>query len=230
MTEVNHDDAYLRTAFLERVAHELRGPAGVIHGALQELEAALDQQPAGDHEVFLAMAKRGLRRILRTADRLQNTGQLERGPLALSPTSCDLIALVKQAVQEAQAIEGRKKVSVDIDAPGEAAVCVVDSHWMGLALFELASNAIRHSIERMCVAIKPEPAGGYRITFTDDARASVEFGPARFRPTRDNRGLGLGLSLASDVLAAHRCALHTDYGRTTGQGFGARVSVIVPAD
>jgi signal transduction histidine kinase len=200
----------------------------VIHGALQELEAALDQQQAGDHEVFLAMAKRGLRRILRTADRLQNTGTLERGAPELSPGSCDLIALVKQSVNDAQAIEGRKKVSVEIDAPSAAATCILDAHWMGLALFELASNAIRHSNERMCVAVKPEVAGGYSVTFTDDARTSVEFGPARFQPTRDSRGLGLGLSIASDVLAAHGCALHTDYGRSNGQEFGARVSVMIP--
>jgi signal transduction histidine kinase len=227
MDDVKGDDTYLRTAFLERVAHELRGPAGVIHGALQELEAALEQQ-AGDHEVFLAMAKRGLRRILRTADRLQNTGQLERGAPALAPNTCDLVALVKQAVSDAQTIEGRKKVSVEIDAPLSATACVLDSHWMSLALFELASNAIRHSNELMRVAVKAEETGGYCITFTDDARTSVEFGPARFRPTPDGRGLGLGLSIATDVLAAHGCGLRTDYGRTNGQDFGARVSVSIP--
>jgi len=50
----------------------------VIHGALQELEASLGDR-ASSGEMFLAMAKRGVKRILRTADRLQQTGQIERG-------------------------------------------------------------------------------------------------------------------------------------------------------
>ena len=108
MDDGKGDDSYLRTAFLERVAHELRGPAGVIHGALQELEVALAQQN-GEHEVFLAMAKRGLKRILRTADRLQTTGQLERGAPQLTLSRCDLRALVQQAVSDAQTVEGRRR-------------------------------------------------------------------------------------------------------------------------
>jgi signal transduction histidine kinase len=229
MDDGKRDDSYLRTAFLERVAHELRGPAGVIHGALQELEVALAQQ-TGDHEVFLAMAKRGLKRILRTADRLQTTGQLERGSPQLTLSSCDLCSLVQQAVSDAQTVEGRKKVSVEIELPGSPATCVIDSHWMGLALFELASNVIRHSHERAVVSVKPREAGGYDVSFTDDARTSFEFGPARFQPTRDGRGLGLGLSMVDDVVAAHGGTVQTNYGRTNGLAFGACVSVsILPA-
>jgi signal transduction histidine kinase len=228
MDEGKEDDSYLRTAFLERVAHELRGPAGVIHGALQELEAAL-AQGSGEYEVFLAMAKRGLKRILRTADRLQTTGLLERGAPELNLGRYDLCGLVKQAVSDAQAVEGRRKISVDLELL-ESAECMVDAHWMGLALFELASNAIRHSHERVLVSIKPRDAGGFDVCFTDDARTSFEFGPARFQPTRDGRGLGLGLSLVADVVAAHGGKLHTDYGRSSGRAFGACVSLsILPA-
>jgi signal transduction histidine kinase len=227
MDDGKGDDGYFKTAFLERVAHELRGPAGVIHGALQELEVALGQQ-AGEHEVFLAMAKRGLKRILRTADRLQTAGQLERSAPALSLSDCDLAALVRQAVNDAQAIEGRKKVTVEVKVPSGPVQCLIDSHWMGMALFELASNAIRHSHERAEVTLSSRE-GGYDVTFTDDARTSVEFGPTRFKPSPDGRGLGLGLATVQDVITAHGGALHTAYGRVNGQEFGARVSLTIPA-
>lgn len=54
--------AYLRTTFLERIAHELRGPAGVAAGALDEIERVMGAQ--GDEvRPFFSMARRGLRRI-----------------------------------------------------------------------------------------------------------------------------------------------------------------------
>ena len=70
----------------------LRGHAGVIHGALQELEASLGDR-ATSGELFLSMAKRGVKRILRTADRLQQTGQIERG--TLDPRLSTVIKLAK---------------------------------------------------------------------------------------------------------------------------------------
>src|ERR1700761_2779910 len=76
-TEQEDPNQFLRTEFLQRLAHDLRGHAGVIHGALQELEASLGEQVASG-ELFLGMAKRGVKRILRTADKLQQTGQIER--------------------------------------------------------------------------------------------------------------------------------------------------------
>jgi signal transduction histidine kinase len=228
MQATSGDLGYLRTAFLERLAHELRGPAGVIHGALQELEAALGTT-ATEHELFLSMAKRGLRRILRTADRLQHTGQLERGALALSRSECDLAVLLKQSVDEAFAIESRKKIKVELSVPEGPRVIVADSHWIAIALFELASNAIRHASERVEVQLLSSASGPLEeISFTDDGRGSFEFGPTRFVPGREARGLGLGLAIASDVVLAHDGTLAIECGRTHGQNFGGRVQVSLP--
>jgi signal transduction histidine kinase len=224
------DLGYLRTAFLERLAHELRGPAGVIHGAMQELEAALGSN-AQEHELFLSMAKRGLKRILRTADRLQHTGQLERGPLSLTRSDCDLALLLKHSVDEAFTIESRKKIKVELDVPEGQRLIVADSHWISIALFELASNAIRHASERVQVQLRSGSGVGTgvdEIVFTDDGRSSFEFGPSRFVPGREARGLGLGLAIASDVVLAHAGTLAIECGRTHGQDYGGRVQVSLP--
>jgi signal transduction histidine kinase len=228
MTDRKGDDTHLRTAFLERLAHELRGPAGVIHGALQELEAALGPK-AVEHEMFLSMAKRGLRRTLRIADRLQHTGQLERGPIALNVAGCDVAKVVKQAVDEAQTLEARKKISVEVEAPNASALPYpLDSHWMHIAFYELASNAIRHASERVQVRVQINPGDGPEISFTDDGRGSTHFEAARFTLPRDGRGLGLGLAIVSDVVLAHNGGLKIEYGRPDNLGFGARVTVTLP--
>lgn len=194
-----HD--YLRTSFLDRVAHELRGPAGVIDGAVQELEAALGAS-AQEHRVLLDMVRRGVRRIVRTADRLQQTGQCERDSLELTKQRCDLTELVRRAVTDAAATEGRKKIQVEIDAPPVHSFGDVDERWMGVAFYEIASNSIRHARESVRVTVE-QLADVVAISFVDDNRNTSEFAPIRFKQPREARGLGLALAIVRDVVQAH---------------------------
>jgi signal transduction histidine kinase len=219
---------YLRTSFLDRVAHELRGPAGVIDGAVQELESALGPA-AQEHRVLLDMMRRGVRRIVRTADRLQQTGQCERDSLELSRQRCDLGELVRRAVRDAAATEGRKKIRVEVATPNSPSYCDIDERWMAVALYEVASNAIRHAQESVTVKVEQD-ADGVGVTFVDDNRHDTSFAPMRFQPPREARGLGLALAIVRDVVNAHGGSLTIDRaaqaeGSSTPQTF---VRVHVP--
>ena len=111
----DESQTYLRTEFLERIAHELRGPAGVTRGALDEIERALGPR-AAEVKPFFAMARRGINRILRSADRLQRTAhfELRRENAARVPT--DLRHIAAEATREAEEIESRRNIRVDVAA------------------------------------------------------------------------------------------------------------------
>jgi signal transduction histidine kinase len=220
-------ERFLRTEFLHRLAHDLRGHAGVIHGALQELEAVLGDQ-ASSSSTFFNMAKRGVKRILRTADRLQQTGQLERGAPQLSTAECDVRVLVQAAAEDAHNIEGRKKISVELDMPAVIVACHADAHWLTSAFFELASNAIRHAQTRVRVTVTTAQDERIEVEFADDGKPSGEFGPTRFQAPRERRGLGLGLSIVHDVAQAHNGSLNIGYTRAEGDPFGAKVKLTLP--
>jgi signal transduction histidine kinase len=229
-TQPRLDDSnvFLRTEFLQRLAHDLRGHAGVIHGALQELEAALGER-AGSGELFMGMAKRGVKRILRTADRLQQTGQIERGTLGLSKAECDVRALIKEAAEEAHGVEGRKKINVELDMPGNIVSCPADSHWLSAAFFELLANAIRHAQARVRVTVSAIDGNKISIEVLDDGKPVGPFGPSRFQLPKDRRGLGLGLAIVHDVVAAHGGSLNISYGAGDAQRpFGAKVTLELP--
>jgi signal transduction histidine kinase len=226
MSTREEETNYVRTTFLERIAHELRGPVGVIAGALQELETALGDD-AAKHAPLLSIAKRGVRRLVRHADRLQQTGQLERGALRLQRANCDIGALLQDTLNEAQGVENRRNVTVDLLPVERPIVCMIDARCMSVAIYELASNAIRHASQRVVARVR-EDNGNVVISFEDDNRDTVQFGPSRFRSTRELRGLGLSLSIVDDVIAAHGGKLSIEPRDPSGARGGSEVRVSFP--
>lgn len=223
---ISDEERYLRTAFLERIAHELRGPTGVVQGSIDELEHALGAD-AEKYRTLLAVARRGLARVLRTASRLDQTAQLDGGTARFEPGPADAGEVARKAVAEAEGLEARRKIRVEVRAPDDPLPCRLDARWMGVALRELASNAIRHATQNVFVEITAD-ADAVRVEITDDNPAPHEFAPVRFRPTREGRGLGLGLAIASDVVVAHDGELAIETPRPGAAAGGTRVRVTLP--
>lgn len=67
--------ATLETAVVRKLAHEIRGAASVIHGALLELEMALGDD-AERHQRVFAMARRGVNRATAAAASLEQNARL----------------------------------------------------------------------------------------------------------------------------------------------------------
>jgi signal transduction histidine kinase len=195
-------DQYLRTELLERIAHELRGPAGVTLGALDEIERLLGQQDNEESRALLSMARRGAKRVLRTAERLTRTAQLEAGIQQLATIAIDVRELVARATREAEQLEGRSAVQVELVLAAQPCVAHVDSNWLAAALQEVFSQSIRCARSQVQISVQCE-GSSVRITARDDRTANPELPEARFLPLRDRRDCALGWPLARDVAAAH---------------------------
>lgn len=216
----------MRTELLERIAHELRGPAGVTLGALDELEHALGAAQSEQHRLLFAMARRGAKRVLRTAERLTRTAQLELGQLAAAEGApCDLRSLVSHAVTEAQLIEGRTSVKVSLRAPDEPCLCLVDGGWWGVALGELVSQAIRCARREVDVLVALKDARVV-VQVCDDRAAIVELPSERFVSAKDRRDASLGWPLVCDVVGERGATLSCEPLRdAAGALTGQRITV-----
>jgi signal transduction histidine kinase len=191
-----------RSEFLERVAHELRGPAGVTLGALEELELALDGADTTQTSPLFAMARRGVKRILRTADRLARTAQLESGRHAMSHTATDLRLLITQVAEEVEELEARRSVKLERVLPQAACTVMVDAPWLQVALAELLSQALRSARKQVSIELSVE-AGVVRVVITDDGsvlRNEESPGASAMGYRRDG---GFPHTLASEVIRAH---------------------------
>jgi two-component system sensor histidine kinase EvgS len=196
----------------ERIAHELRGPAGVTLGALDELEASIGA--ADGQQALIAMARRGVRRVLRTAERLSRRSQLSAGRVLLRPSAVDLPFLVKRACEEAESIESRRGIRVTItDTPGFPSVNL-DSDWVNVAISELVAFAIRAARATVTVSVSVEDAL-VRVTVSDDGRS-----PARpvntGHASPERRDPGMSLWLVREIAVAHGGDLQIEAGASEG--------------
>ncbi len=219
---------YLRTEFLERIAHELRGPAGVTLGTLDEMELALGPD-ADKIKQLMAMARRGARRVLRTAERLSRTAQLVGEHVEWSRAPSDLKTVLQRAVREAELTEARRGISVVLSVPSQPCTVAVDAPWLAVAVIELVVNAIAHARKVVSVTVNLEP-GAAVIAVTDDGVGFAGPVQDRFAPPRDRRGLGLSLSIVKDVAVAHGGTLSVDPRKAeeTTEARGATVRLTLP--
>ena len=123
---------------LGRVSHDLRGPAGIVSGVLDELES---RESDGTDASLFAMARRGLGGILRIAERLEMVAQLDAGPLRVERLPIDLSALCHARWRhEAKTIQKRKSIAISLDLPANARA-TVDQRWFGMAVMEIIANS-----------------------------------------------------------------------------------------
>ena len=234
MTGPTDPDPATLAAFLASLAHDLRSPLGIVSLALGELRADFTADLTDEHRMLAGLADRGLQRLGRIADSLSLVAALDSGRFELHCQPIDLVDLVRAATATGILLEPRKQVEVTCELPEGRCRSVADQPRLTHVLSELVMNAIRHAHRR--VRVRLEIAHGEsRLAVEDDGKGPTETARAtlfhRFVGARSRGGLGIGLSSASDVIAAHGGHLTLE-ASTLGPGrpntVGARFLAVLP--
>lgn len=154
-----------------RVAHDVRGPVGVIVAALHEIEEALaglgDAAEGKELQRLVEMARRGTRKLERTAFTLDAIGALP--PPAVSHV--DLQPMVKTAIDRMQIAERRPQVAVNVVSSPETTLRVtVAPPLFTHALEELFGYAIRKSAREVRVMMMSSSSSS---SLSSSAKAST---------------------------------------------------------
>jgi len=204
---------HLRTQFLRRVAHDIASPAGVTTTVIDELAQVAKERPE-----LATMARRGLRRLLRLSEILALAADLEAGPADIETTREDMAKLAKDALDQAVLIDGRRDVTVTLSIvdPSETkkTFAMADRRLLLTSLREIVGNAIRFASGNVRVSVKEEGSQHALVTVEDDGpgmpdEVKTTLGQ-RFLPRSTTRGLGLSLSIADEIIAAHGGTLTID--------------------
>jgi two-component system OmpR family sensor kinase len=199
--------------FIANVSHDLKTPLTSIQGYAQAiLDGAADSAPAA--QVIYDEAGRMHRMVLDLLD----LARLEAGMLKFEKAPLDLGVLLRAVSQKLGLQAQRGQIDLSLDLPrvdGEVPLWVIgDSDRLAQVFANLVDNAIKFTPAGGQVQVKAHPADGWaEIDVADNGPGipadELERVFERFyqvdkaRRGGEQRGVGLGLAIAREIVHAH---------------------------
>jgi len=220
----------LRNNLMADVSHELRTPLTVLDG---NLRAALDKVVPLD-EAEIANLYGQTRHLIRLVNDLRELALAESGQLPLEKLPTDLKALVAETVQALEPLAVEKGVTLADEVPQLPKVNV-DPFRIRQVLFNLLSNALRHTPEGGKIVVNGETGPGVVRLSVQDNGEGLEpeqlsavfnrFYRADKSRSRETGGTGLGLAIVKAILEAHGGQVEA---QSAGKGQGSQFKVSIP--
>lgn len=190
-------------ALARRISHDIRSPLGVIVGVLEGMTSGPNASSASSAQM-LGLAARSTKRLDWLARRLQWFAQAQAAgqgaPLDARDSEMPLSAIVRRAVESAEAAAGRRGVAVVVESEGAEDPALGHSGVWTHAVEEVVHNALRHASSRVTVR-HGGSSGAALVTVEDDGVGVSEDRAASlfeaFATTSSGFGLWLGAQLLS---------------------------------
>ncbi len=207
----------LETSFRQAIrfsadaSHELKTPLTIMHG---ELENALQAASPGSREqqVFSNLLEE-THRLKSIVQSLLLLARADAGQLKLDLEELDLAAMLKDLLEDVRLLAAEQHLILEINL-GTAAMVRADRSLLQASLFNLLSNAVKHNEPRGRIRVQLEARDHWVFLEVGNAGPGI---PAQTRAklferfhrgdaARNRRldGVGLGLSLAREIVRAHQ--------------------------
>jgi signal transduction histidine kinase len=222
----------LRNELVATVAHELRTPLTSLRMAILLCLEQESSAGGSSRTSLLATAQQDCERLQATVDELLDLARIQSGEVELRKRPIEVRALLDAAVGEAAALARERDVRLCAEPPPAEASVAADGERLQRVFSNLMLNAIRHAPPGSEVALRARPEDGCVRFVVEDQGPGIapEHAPYVFDrfyrvPGSAPGGVGLGLSIAREIVAAHGGTIGVD-----GQGgAGCRFWFTVPA-
>jgi signal transduction histidine kinase len=222
--------------FLAVLGHELRNPLAPIVAGVEILRQRLTQSEGADPVVVRTCRtmQRQTEHITRLVDDLLDVARITSNKIELRPENVVLRDIVEQAIATSRPFIDERKHELRVEMPDEPVVLRGDAVRLVQSIANLLNNAARYTdpggkIEIRCVL----EGDSVQIHVHDNGRGiSPDFLPKIFEMFIQEQGsarggLGLGLTLASHLVALHGGTIRA---RSEGPGKGSEFVVTLPVD
>jgi two-component system OmpR family sensor kinase len=202
----------LRVQFLADISHELRTPLTALRGEA-EIPLRHGSKPEAVYRDALARIVAQSMDMTRLVDDLVFLSRSETDTIRFEPSRTDLLAIVADAVHEAQILGRSKAISVEADHGEEPVWVTADAQRLKQAFMILLDNAIKYSPRKSLVKLTMAVADSHaEIVIRNQGRGILpEELPKVFERFYRGRGLnasrqpgsGLGLPIAKWLVEKH---------------------------
>ncbi|MCC2668555.1 MAG: Chemotaxis protein methyltransferase CheR [Armatimonadetes bacterium] len=224
--------------FLAMLAHELRNPLGAVSNAVHLL-----QQPVQSPEQrtrALEVLKRQVTHQTRLVEDLLDVSRIERGLVELRAAPLDLVALVRDAVEDWRQPLERERLVLTATLPEEPVYVQGDATRLTQVLGNLLSNAGKFTEAGGTISVdlhieaqgQPIPLARLRVRDTGTGidsellpRIFESFTQSDRSLARSRGGLGLGLAIVKGLIELHG---GTVTAASEGASHGAEIEVRLP--
>jgi PAS domain S-box-containing protein len=223
----------LKDEFLATLSHELRTPLNAILGWSRMLVAGTVPEQKKQHA--LATIVRNASAQHQLIEDLLDVSRIVSGKLRLSVEPMDLAAVIDAAIDAVHPAADAKGVKLSSHIDADAGVMRGDASRLQQVVWNLATNAVKFTPRGGSIALRLESESSIvRLTVADTGNGiAAEFLPYvfdRFRQedggiTRRAGGLGLGLSIAKQIVELHGGTMEV---KSDGVGKGSTFVVELP--
>jgi len=219
--------------FIAMISHELRTPLGAILIWAQLLKS--DDLDPGAVTRAVGMIERSTKTLAQLIDDLLDASRIIAGKLTFETRPLELRPVIEAAFDAATPAAEAKGILLERSLPGPLPPVAGDPGRLQQVVGNLLANAVKFTPEGGRVEVRLARAGSTaHITIIDSGSGiSPEFLPfifERFRQadttsTRKQKGLGLGLAIARQIVQLHGGTIEA---ASAGEGRGSTFTVKLP--
>ncbi|MFQ6136685.1 MAG: ATP-binding protein [Candidatus Hydrothermarchaeales archaeon] len=221
----------MKDEFLSTVSHELKTPLTAIKGIVQLLQSEIKDDEAREYLYVAEIESKRLDSLIGDILDLSRTSTL---PEEIEFKDVSIKALVNEALKEIQFQIDEKDINIDMDI--RDVVVKGDEKQLKRAILNVLNNAVKFNREGGKISIKVKPKSGQAIIIIEDTGIGIaqEHIPRIFEKfyrvdTGDAKryyGVGLGLSIAKDVVKVHNGGIYAD----SKVGEGTKFTINIPME
>jgi PAS domain S-box-containing protein len=223
-----------RSEAIQTAAHDLRNPLNLMYGSTNLLR---DSLPAltPEQEECLSMLRSGMERMGTLIEQLLNLETIEAGQ-AITTAKLAFRRLIEKTVDEFHYDAEKKGITLTFEGAAASAKIMGDESWLGRAITNLISNALKYTPTGGHVTVRYREADHMAICEVTDtgpgipAAAQVRlferFYRVRTATTRNTPGTGLGLAIVKSIIEKHAGRVWVSSEEGQGSTFGFAVPLI----
>ena len=224
----------LKDEFLATLSHELRTPLNAVLGWCDILNRADHASPAEMADGLKTIERNARAQAQIIADIL-DMSSIIAGKMRMIPRPIDLASVVHDAIETARPAARAKGIQLEYELDSSLDRIIGDGNRLQQVFWNLLSNAVKFTPKHGAVKVTlARIESQIRISVADSGLGiKPEFLPFvfdRFRQadastTRQFGGLGLGLSIAKQLIELHGGTISVE---SPGVGLGAKFVVLLP--